>query len=93
MASDELFVEVTQDDLRNAWARCDFLPARYEVPGDEVRVQQAARRVVEALNRLNLEITIAAERSRMGISERQARGHRTTLRGLVKLRGKRDNAG
>ncbi|SKX81102.1 Uncharacterised protein [Mycobacteroides abscessus subsp. bolletii] len=83
---------VTQEDLRGAWTRCNTLPARYEIPGDEVRVQWAARKAIEALTRLNIEILIAEERRQIGINERQAKGRRSTLRGLTKLRVKRDNA-
>lgn len=78
---------ISQDDLRIAWNRCNSIPARYETAGDEAKVQWAARRALAAINRLNLEITIAEERNRMAGSERQAKGHRNTLRGLIRLRG------
>ncbi|EIC63633.1 hypothetical protein [Mycobacteroides abscessus] len=90
MTSEPQPVMITQDDLRGAWARCNLLPVRYETPGDQVKVQWAARKAIEALTRLNIEILIAEERRQIGVNERQAMGHRVTLRGLVKLRVKRD---
>lgn len=90
MTSEPQPTMITQDDLRHALARCNPLPVRYETPGDRVKVQWAARKAIDALTRLNIEILIAEERNQIGICERQAKGRRSTLRGLIKLRVKRD---
>jgi hypothetical protein len=76
-------------DLNRAWNICAKLPTSYETSGDAKRVQWAARRAVEALERLDLEINIANERNAAGRSARSTKLARDNVKRLSAMRGKR----
>lgn len=81
--------QIDQVDLNRAWSRSQSMPSGYETSGDAERVQWAARRVIAALSRLDLEISIARERSTAANSARNAKRSRRAASELAKLRGAR----
>jgi len=79
---------IDQPDLNSAWNRCTSLPHSYETSGDDKQVQWAAKRVIAALGRLDLEIRIANQRRTAAQSSRVAAQSRHAAAELAKLRGR-----
>lgn len=89
MTADDETKLVKSSDLFSAFNRlaCSRIDSIcYETAGDRQKVQWAAHKAIAALERLELEMTIAEERRRMAQARRSINGHRTMLRLLLERR-------